>query len=139
MAGSHRFVDQMRPRGRGPLRGRGQAVGRRGARGWSAQKPRAAFFAFLAWRFSFRLADAAFLFFLPPLSFDAIRGLLTDCGQPGRAAPIAYRHFADDERRIAVGMARPATVIQALTRPTPAKLAEGRSELAGFGGPDALA
>lgn len=75
-------------------------------RGPTAQSPRAAFFAFLAWRFSFRLADASFLLFFPPLSFDGICGLLTDCGQPGRAAPIAYRHFADDERRIAVGVTR---------------------------------
>ena len=37
---------------------------------------RAAFFAFLAWRFSLRVAEADFLLCLPPLSFDAIRRLL---------------------------------------------------------------
>ena len=59
----------------------------------AAHKPYAVFFAFFAARFSFRLAAAAFLMFFPPLSFDAIRGLLTDCGQPGRAAPIVYRRL----------------------------------------------
>ncbi len=70
-----------------------------GTIGWSAQNPRAAFFAFLAARFSFRLADAAFLLFSPPLSFDAIRGLLTDCGQPGRAALIVYRRRQHRQQR----------------------------------------
>ena len=94
--------------------------------GPSAQSPREAFFAFLAWRFSFRVADASFLFFFPPFSFDAIRGLLTDCGQAGRAAPIAYRHFADDERRIAVGVTLSSGALwqQRLTRDEALRLAE---------------
>ena len=46
---------------------------------------RAAFFAFLASRFSFRVADASFLFFFPPFSFDAIRGLLNGL-RPGQAS-----------------------------------------------------
>ena len=70
-----------------------------GPTGWSAQDPRAAFFAFLAARFSFRLADDAFLIFFPPFSFDAIRGLLTDCGQSGRAAPIVYRGRLQRQQR----------------------------------------
>jgi hypothetical protein len=70
-----------------------------GPTGWSAQDPRASFFAFLAARFSFRLADDAFLIFFPPFSFDPIRGLLTDCGQPGRAAPIVCRGRLQRQQR----------------------------------------
>jgi hypothetical protein len=45
-----------------------------------------AFLAFLAWRFSFRLLDAAFLLLLPPLSFFAMGASLRiawdDCHAP---------------------------------------------------------
>jgi hypothetical protein len=52
-----------------------------------SQKARAAFFAFLAWAFSFGVADASFFLFFPPLSFDAMRGLLAGFGQPVASCP----------------------------------------------------